>query len=179
MATLADLEITKLLDMKSLSESELDSFVDQLTQLVWTNFLSTRAPYLFTQEQHKHINELVNQGAPLNQITEKMESYVPSLHELLFEFAQAFKAEYLLLEYQGKIDDIDRLYSDDLSEENKAKLHSKRSKFVRAIELLRAELWDELDELFSLPSDEPQDSDPQSPQADMLPDKMIQTPTGE
>lgn len=177
MTTLADLEITKLLDMSALSESELDLFVDQLTQLVWTNFLSTRAPYLFTQEQHKHINELVNQGASLDQITGKMESYVPSLHELLFEFTQDFKAEYLLLEYQAKIDDIDRLYSDNLSEENKAKLLTKRSKCVRAIELLRAELWDELDELFSLPSDEPQDSDSQSPQTDMLPDGETKTPT--
>lgn len=111
---LEDQNIFTLLGVTTADESQRESFLDELQQVIWEDFLEYDAKLLITQADHATLQEmLAKPGAETEagqeDIVAYLEKKIPDLESIMLEKALELKAEM----FRERLTSLRELYSEE------------------------------------------------------------------
>lgn len=116
--SLEDQNIFFLLGVEDGSEEEKESFLDELQQVIWEDFLESDVELLITQEEQAQLNSLidktgVSEDERQEEIVTYLEKLIPDLEEIMLEKALQLKEDMVKERIAGMreyfVDQTDKL----------------------------------------------------------------------
>ncbi len=131
--SLEDQNIFVLLGVTDGSDQEKESFLDELQQVIWEDFLENDVKVLLTTEEHAELQKLIDASYPSElgkqeAIIEYLEKLVPDLEEIMLEKALELKADL----FRERITGLRDYYSSDTN---------KLGKLDEASNLVQQDKW--------------------------------------
>lgn len=128
----------------ALDEQTKDSILVDLNAMIWQRFMSERLAVLLTAEQLVIFKKRLDSGEKMDSVVGELSVLVPNLGNLVAEYARIVKAEYIEKYLLGMVAaaDEDRELTQD--EKMKEELFEKREKYMKACELFRQNMFEEV-----------------------------------
>lgn len=132
--------IFELLGVKSASDSEKETFLDELQQALWEDFLDKDMPLLVTEKELAEIRTLQNdeslsEDKKQNALIEKIEKLVPDIEDIMLEKALELKEDMVWERVKGMKEHFAG-NPDALSTITQAETHLKASRWKAGTDLL-------------------------------------------
>ncbi|TXH07531.1 MAG: hypothetical protein E6R05_00415 [Candidatus Moraniibacteriota bacterium] len=144
-----DISIVELMGMGEVEKESIVDFLAEFNATVWESFFLTRLPLLLTKEQLQSISELVETQENIDNIIDNIETFVPSIKQLLFEYTIQYKLEYVENYYREKTAEY-RLIHEQMLKDKKTdrrsleKIIKSRDKYESALNYTIQKKWKEL-----------------------------------
>lgn len=130
---LEDQNIFVLLGVTDGTDQEKESFLDELQQVIWEDFLENDVKVLLTSDEHTEMQKLMGKSydselAKQEAIVEYLEKLIPDLEEIMLEKALELKADL----FRERIAGMKEYYSAD---------SAKLAKLDEASNLVQQDKW--------------------------------------
>lgn len=131
--SLEDQNIFVLLGVTDGTDQEKESFLDELQQVIWEDFLENDSKVLLTTDEHTEMKKLMDKSyaselEKQEAVVDYLEKLIPDLEEIMLEKALELKADL----FRERIMGMKEYYSND---------NAKLSKLEEANNLIQQDKW--------------------------------------
>jgi predicted Rossmann fold nucleotide-binding protein DprA/Smf involved in DNA uptake len=142
--------VFQLMGDMNLSNEERNKYLRTMAELIWKEFVVTRLGLLLTESQTEQVTELLNKENGYEDAMELISRELPSLGEIMAEFAQEKIIQIVEERYSQEIKDMDDLIErENMNIETVTKAKRRLEKYKIAQRLLGGGKLKELVELMA------------------------------